>query len=145
MSLDLTVLVGELTPEERAQWEALQNGQIVFQRCRLCRHAWTPPRSECPRCLGAEWGWEPASGRGELVSWVVYHRAFHAELKDLVPYTVALVELTEGPRMIAALAEDFELGREIRCGAPLELSVIERGGVRLAQARLVSTGAGASR
>lgn len=137
MSGDLTVLVGELSSEERSQWEALQAGQIVFQRCRSCGGAWTPPRSECPDCLEAAWDWEPASGSGELISWVVYHRAFHPALEALLPYTVALVELAEGPRMIAALADDFELGREIKCGALVELSVVDRGGMRIAQARVV--------
>ncbi|HLF42887.1 MAG TPA: OB-fold domain-containing protein [Acidimicrobiia bacterium] len=137
MSNDLAVLLGELTPEERAHWEALQSERIVFQRCQSCGHPWTPPRSECPHCLCAAWDWESASGRGELISWVVYHRAFHPTFNELVPYAVALVELAEGPRMLTALAEDSELGREIRCGAPVALSVVERGGVKIAQARLV--------
>ena len=34
-------------------------------------------------------------------SYVVYHRVYHPGFANEVPYTVALVELEEGPRMIS--------------------------------------------
>lgn len=43
----------------------------------------------------------PVSGRGKVFSYVVYHRVYHPGFADEVPYTVALVELEEGPRMIS--------------------------------------------
>ncbi len=80
-------------------WQSLKEGRLTFQRCKHCGNAWLPVRSECPRCLEADWAWENASGAARLISWVVYHRAFHEAFADRVPYTVAVVELTEGPRM----------------------------------------------
>lgn len=135
MSTNLADLLGDLDPLERAHWDALQRGRIEFQRCRPCGCAWLPPRSECPGCLRPEWDWEAASGHGELVSWVVYHRAFHPALSDRVPYAVALVELAEGPRMVTSL-EGVPGAASAACGAAVELVVVERGGVKLAQARL---------
>ena len=35
-----------------------------------------------------------------MVSWVIYHHAYHEAFKDRLPYNVALVELDEGPRLI---------------------------------------------
>ncbi len=136
MSVDRRGLVGDLSPLEREAWEALQEGQINFQRCRVRGHAWLPARPECPRCLSPDWDWEEARGAAELVSWVVYHRAFHPALADAVPYAVATVELSEGPRMVAALAGVPGEG-EPRVGAPLLLEVVERDGLRLVQARLL--------
>jgi uncharacterized OB-fold protein len=81
--------------------DALAGGRLTFQRCDACGHAWLPPRDQCPRCLSAEWGWEDASGDARLVSWVVYHRAYHEAYADRVPYNVVVVELVEGPRMIS--------------------------------------------
>lgn len=136
MSGDLRSLVGELGPLERRAWDVLQDGQVGFQRCRPNGHAWLPARAECPRCLSPEWDWEEAGGSAELVSWVVYHRAFHPALADWVPYAVAAVELAEGPRMVTALA-GVPGEAEPRVGAALRLEVIERGGVKLAQATLL--------
>jgi uncharacterized protein len=82
---------------------------LAFQRCRACSNAWLPERSECPRCLVADWAWETASGRGRLISWVVYHRAYHESVADRVPYNVSLIELEEGPRVIANVPGDSRL------------------------------------
>lgn len=120
---------------ETHRWEALQEGRILFQRCRADGHAWLPPSSECPHCLGSDWCWEEAGGAGVLVSWVVFHRAPAPELADRVPYAVALVELAEGPRMVSEL-EGVPGPARPRCDAPLRLAVVERDGTRLARARL---------
>lgn len=84
-------------------WAALDRGRLDFQRCAHCGNAWLPARAECPRCLRADWSWQPASGRAKLVSWVVYHRAYHPYFAGRVPYNVALVELEEGPRLISGI------------------------------------------
>ncbi len=84
-------------------WAALDENRLIFQRCRSCGGAQLPPRHECTACLAAELDWEQASGRAKLVSWVVYHRAYHPVMEAELPYVVAVVELAEGPRMIANL------------------------------------------
>lgn len=95
----------ELTPESEPYWESLKEGRLSFQRCRACRNAWLPARSECPRCLANSWEWEPSGGSGRLISWVVYHTSYHPYFEDKLPYTVGVVELDEGPRMIAGLVD----------------------------------------
>lgn len=45
--------------------------------------------------------WVPASAEGTVASYVVFHRQY-AE-KFPVPYTVVLVDLPEGPRLLARL------------------------------------------
>jgi len=84
----------------RPFWDALKEGQLTFQRCSGCGNAWLPARSECPRCLRSTWRREPAEGGATLVSWVVYHHCYDAAFADRLPYTVAVVQLDEGPRMI---------------------------------------------
>jgi uncharacterized OB-fold protein len=59
------------------------------------------------------------SGRGKVFSYVVYHRVYHPGFANEVPYTVALVELEEGPRMISniiGIAPD-----EVFCDMPVEV------------------------
>jgi uncharacterized OB-fold protein len=128
-------LRGELGPLEAHRWAALQDGAVVFQRCREDGHAWLPPAPECPRCLGTSWEWEEAGGEGVLVSWVVFHRALAPALGDRVPYAVALVELAEGPRLVTEL-EGVPGPARPRCDAPVRVAAAARDGVRLARAAL---------
>ena len=91
----------ELDALNTPYWEALAQGALRFQKCNACSHAWLPPRTECPHCLAAEWRWEKAGGGAKLISWVVYHIAYHPAFAKRLPYNVAVVELDEGPRLIS--------------------------------------------
>jgi uncharacterized OB-fold protein len=91
---------------------ALDARRLTFQRCRACSGAWLPPREDCPRCWSPDWGWEEASGKATVVSWVVYHTAFDKRFSDRLPYNVTLVELDEGPRMVTNLI-DIPAGQDV--------------------------------
>jgi uncharacterized OB-fold protein len=112
----------------------LASGQLTFQRCDRCRNAWLPPREHCPGCLSAQWKWEWASGRARVVSWVVYHRAYHPAFADRVPYNVVLVELDEGPRMISNV---LGIGGAdgLAVDAPLQVEFASEGDVPVARFR----------
>jgi uncharacterized OB-fold protein len=91
----------EITALTAPYWDALKKGSLVFQGC-ACGKRWLPARRECPNCLREDqWRWQPASGRGRLISWVVYHTAYHPAFAAKTPYNVAIVELEEGPRLIS--------------------------------------------
>ena len=82
-------------------WESLSRGALSYQHCNVCGHAWLPARSECPGCLAADWRWTAAAGGAKLISWVVYHIAYHPAFANRLPYAVVVVELDEGPRLIS--------------------------------------------
>jgi uncharacterized OB-fold protein len=115
-------------------WDALDAGRQVFQRCNVCANAWLPPRSECPRCLHADWIWEEARGDARLISWVVFHTAFHPAFKARVPYTVAVVELAEGPRLISNVV-DAPDPEALRVDQPLRLAIEREHGVAVPRYR----------
>lgn len=118
-----------------AHRDALAAGRLTFQRCAACQNAWLPPRDACPRCLSPEWAWEDASGSGRLVSWVVYHRAYHPAFADRVPYNVALVELDEGPRLITNVV-DVEGTEGLTLDGPVQFTQDREGEVPVARFRL---------
>lgn len=122
----------EITPLTEPYWDGLADGVLRHQRCRACANAWLPPRQECPGCLGDDWDWEVAQGTGHVVSWVVYHHAFHEALVDRLPYNVALVELDEGPRLISNITDGTH---EMSVGRRVELVVEKEGGVSVARFR----------
>jgi uncharacterized OB-fold protein len=99
----------DINEVSKPYWDALKKGKLTFQHCRKCGNNWLPARGECPKCLEADWAWHDASGKAKLISWVVFHRAFHPAFEDRLPYNVAVVELAEGPRMITNIVvEDAE-------------------------------------
>jgi uncharacterized OB-fold protein len=128
----------ELDEVNAPYWDALAEGRHVFQRCAACGNAWLPPRRECPRCLHDGATWEPASGAARLISWVVYHSSFHPAFKERLPYTVAIVELSEGPRLITNIVEAVE-PELLWIDQPLRLVIEDEHGVAVPRYRPEAT------
>ena len=85
------------TPETAHFWEGTKAGELRLQKCDDCSHTYFPPRPFCPSCASKQVSIFKASGRGFLYSYVINmrdHPAFDA------PYSIAIVELDEGPRMM---------------------------------------------
>lgn len=97
-------------------WEAQNNHQLVFQRCSDCGKVRYPVAPICPDCLSFAFQWIPSSGQGTIYSYTVVEHQTHPAFP--VPYTVLLVEMEEGPRVIARLRapEDaaFDIGTPVR-------------------------------
>ena len=89
--------------DTRAYWTGLARGALLLQHCADCGYVQFYQRAMCGRCLSAKVEHRPASGRGIIYSFSTVHRAPSAEFKEDVPYTVVLVELAEGPRMLRTL------------------------------------------
>ena len=109
----------------RSFWQACARGELAIQRCDACRRLRHYPQPRCPHCRSDRWSWQPVSGRGEVYSYAVCHRAFHPAFAGAVPYVVATVELEEGVRMVADLAdvapEEVRIGMPVRvCFEPLD-------------------------
>lgn len=122
----------DINEVSRPYWEALREGQLVVQRCN-CGHVWLPARRHCPACLSPDVRWERASGRGRLLSWVVYYTSYHAAFEARLPYNVSLVQLEEGPRLLTNIVDPNE---SLAADAPVELKVEWEEDVALARFRL---------
>ena len=105
-----------------AFWRMIGDGRLHFQRCSGCNNAWLPPREDCPSCWSPKWRWEEASGRGKLVSWVVFHTAFHEAFETRLPYNVAVIELDEGPRLISNVVDLPDSGIDV-ADRPVSLTI----------------------
>ncbi len=71
----------------------------------------------CPKCRSLETEWVPVQGRGTVYSWVTYQETFHPGFKT--PYSVVLVELEEGVRLVSNLKDVKP--EEITIGMPVEV------------------------
>jgi len=98
------------TKETALYWRAALAGQLVIQRCSACAQFQFYPRRFCTKCLSDQIGWIEASGRGRIYTYTVCRIAAHPGFEARVPYAIAMVDLEEGPRMLAGIA-DVDLDR----------------------------------
>ena len=97
-----------------------------------------PPRYLCPKCWSDKLEWTKCTGKGVVYSFTVMHRAPMPAFANRVPYVVALIDLEEGPRMMANILGEDALDTKIgdRVGVCFE----ERaGGSKLPQFRRSAT------
>jgi uncharacterized OB-fold protein len=80
-------------------------GRLTVQRCNSCRALRWPPLPSCPECRSRDTTWVDVARSGTIWSYVVYHRAFQPSLRDQIPYTVAIVELDDGPHFVGRLVD----------------------------------------
>jgi len=97
-------------------WAGTRDGKLVVQACTKCGYLRWPPGPLCNECLSEGTEWKEISPTGTLWSYAVYHRAMNPRFKNDVPYTVALVELDDGPRMYGRLVPN---GAKVEPGQPV--------------------------
>ncbi len=87
--------------DSREFWEAAREHRLIIKRCDACTRVFFPPRYLCPFCWSDKTSCVQSSGRGTVYSYTVMYRAPAPEFAALAPYVVALIDLEEGPRMMA--------------------------------------------
>ena len=115
----------QLTAEAAHFFGAAAQGRLELQRCAACAKTWFFPRPACVACGSTDYAWIQASGRGTVQSFSIVRRAPSPEFRDRVPYVVTLVDLEEGPRMMANIVGDDALG--IAIGDAVAVTFEDRG------------------
>lgn len=77
------------------------NNQVRLQHCPACVRWYAMPRDRCGCGTDRPLLVEPVAGHGTVFSYTVTHQAMTREYGDRVPYQTVLVELAEGPRVLA--------------------------------------------
>ena len=107
------------TPETQHYWDGAKEGELRLQRCDACTKAYFPPRPFCPECGSREVSVFKASGKATLHSYVINHmKAPGFE----PPYTVAVVELEEGPRLMSNILDCPATPEALVLDMPLEVT-----------------------
>ena len=105
MSLHTVVLPGRRGIPPRVNtftarfWTALEEGRLESTRCRACAHLGFPPRRICIACGAQDPEWVELSGAGVLYSSTVIHAGPSLYWAG-GPYTVGIIDLAEGPRLV---------------------------------------------
>lgn len=90
----------QLDSESAAWWQGLRERRILLQRCSGCRRLRHPPMPRCPWCATSAFAEFESAGRGVVYAFVTAHVAVSPGYNGELPYTVATVELDEGPRLL---------------------------------------------
>jgi len=93
--------------------QGLAAGVLRYQRCAGCGAAQTGQRFACTACGGVQLAWCDAAGTGTVFSASVVHRAPTDAWRALAPYTLVLVDLDEGPRVMAHGAPGLAIGMRV--------------------------------
>lgn len=93
--------VPEPTAVSAPFWDATRRRELTMQRCESCNRLVWYPRFVCPHCGGSTLRWERLSGNGVVYAVSVHHRAALPALADKVPYSVVLVDLDDGVRLMS--------------------------------------------
>jgi uncharacterized OB-fold protein len=99
-----------ITPrgEEKLYFEGLQRHELIYQRCDSCRKLLFPLRQVCTGCSGEGLSLYISVGKGTVYSFTTQHRPSHPFFAEDVPYTLLLVDMAEGFRVLANLVEGSE-------------------------------------
>ena len=100
-------------PDHVPFWQAAEEGRLIGKACVDCgKHHWYP-RTMCPFCRSGNTTWVPLSGRGKVYACSTLRRADP-------PYTLAYVQLAEGPSVLTNLVDMAEA--DMRIGAPVQVT-----------------------
>lgn len=89
---------------------------IVFQRCAGCTNVWYFHRTFCPKCGSTRVADITASGRGVISAVTHVTRAPTPEWKAAAPYTIVLVDASEGFRLMAHGEAGLTIGTAVDIG-----------------------------
>jgi uncharacterized OB-fold protein len=103
-------------------FEELKNHRLLTTRCVNCGDLRFPPSVDCPKCLGNEVEWVELKGKGKLLTYTTVHIAPTTFAKH-VPYTIGIIALDEGPRMMARIVDTVPDG--INIGMDVQVVFIE--------------------
>jgi uncharacterized OB-fold protein len=105
-------------------WAGTALRELRIQRCEDCGTVRHPPGPRCPACGSQRRGYLLAGGTGTIFSYVVHH---HPPVSGrTAPFVVALIELSEGVRMLGELVDvdplDPVAAATVQIGSPVQVT-----------------------
>jgi len=110
----------------------LSEEKLMGSRCKGCGALFVPPRPICIKCHSSEMEWVEMKGRGELRAFTCISVVPPSMMEEGYgrdnPYCSGVVELEEGPRVVARIVEvDTNKPEEIKVRMPLAAKFLHRG------------------
>ena len=96
----------------------LKDGRLMGTVCKGCGYASFPPRADCPECMSGEFEFKEWSGKGTIYT-LTKIEAAPIGFEDEVPYTIAVVDLEDGSRLLGWIGDtiaedDAKIGLDVQ-------------------------------
>jgi uncharacterized protein len=111
-----------VTPESERYWQGCKQHQLWMRYCNPCAKPYFYPRDVCPACGSRDVDWKQMSGRGQIFTFAIAHRAPTPGFRGDVPFVTAIVELDEGPRMMTNIVSVEPDPAKIKVGMAVEVT-----------------------
>lgn len=111
-----------MDPFAREFWEFAEKKDFRMQKCSDCAKLRWPASAVCDKCLSPDYEWTKLSGKGRVLSWIVFHRQYFPEYP--APHPAVAVELDEGPIFVCCMPEEFA-GSDLKDALPMELTWLD--------------------
>ncbi|WP_022887461.1 Zn-ribbon domain-containing OB-fold protein [Glaciibacter superstes] len=105
--------------EEALFYERLRQHELVYQYCQSCSGTIFYLRTRCVHCGSENLELRQSAGVGTVYSYTTQYRAANPHFSESVPYTLALVDLDEGFRVLGDLECEPS---EAHVGMPVDLT-----------------------
>ena len=106
-----------IDPASAPYWEAARQGRLLIAECRSCATVHHYPRPFCPTCWSEDVHPVAASGAGTLYTYSTVYVNDLVPFRERLPYTAAIVELAEGPKVMTLIegapAERLRIGMTV--------------------------------
>ena len=96
--------------------DGLARGELRYQSCMQCGATQKLARYACRACGSTKLEWKISSGNGVVYAVTVVTRAPSDGFKPLVPYTLVLVDLDEGARLMGHADPGVAIGEKVAAG-----------------------------
>lgn len=108
-------------------WNSVKEHAMQLPHCHRCGKVFYYPRAICPACWSEVTEWRQLGGMGTVWTYsTVRFPLLRGEWEKRLPYVVALVDLTEGVRLLSNIVDCSP--EEVRIGMAVELTYQERDG-----------------
>jgi uncharacterized OB-fold protein len=96
----------------------LKDGRLMGSECKGCGFTAFPPRADCPQCDSGDFAYREISGKGTVCTFTTIAAA-PTGFDDEAPYTVTVVDLEEGGRLLGWLGEtiaeqELTIGQQVQ-------------------------------
>jgi uncharacterized OB-fold protein len=105
----------EHTPVSLAQpyIDGLAKNEIRIQHCTACGQAQTFAHDACQLCGAESLVWKMSAGRGIVYAATIVARAPSDVFRPLAPYTLVVVEMEEGARIMGHADPEVRIGDRV--------------------------------
>jgi len=136
---EIKAILPKPTADSAPFWEGCDRGELLLARCGECGYRFYYPRRLCPKCGSSLIGFEASAGTGTVFSLSEVRVSFYGPAwESQLPYTVVLVDLDEGPRMLSRLIGHG--GSKVCIGDRVRVRFIEVEGQKLPYFELAPEG-----